>query len=494
MNSGIGDPVGAPGHAVRLRAELRVSDNRAGAKLVAVKRANGRVFEFPYDENTYGEWRLWLSNQTHGSSRSEKYPEFRHKIEEVAERLAAPFDVAELCRQVQAINPDPSVTAFIRIELADWALDVIPWELLAVPVMRELGGRNVCVYRAVRAKKRQTTSPLPPQQVLLVDSAPLSMQSPHFEPEENAIRRRLGAMKIAGLVQLDSCPSADFGKLSARMKRPLRLVHIAAQGEAGIVYLSQGKGGVQFSSRTFAEIFDREPQPVAAIFSVCDSAQATSTEPGVARAVADVGVMEVIGMFSLITPTAALEFFDSLYEALGRCSNMTIAYAQAVATLRDNDNYPDCGFWSVPVLYSPFNVIPFPVALDEPRDAYHKIAVEIAQLRADISALCPDESWNENTWQRNTMMLRARAGARRRGLEQLSRLVEPEVRSGSRWAEDVSHAAYIGLRSFNGVISHANRAKSGASSTLNFVELKTQLESALDELYAALSARLKFSH
>ena len=503
MNSRSSEPASAADSEVRLRAALRVTGNGREAKLVAVEIANGQVFEFPYDETLYADWRVWLSNQRHGSSRASKYAEFRERIDTVTEQFAAPLGVAELARLVEAVSPDSSATAFFRIELADWALDAMPWELLAVPVARELGGRRVCVYRAVRARKRSVTPPVPPQSVLLVNSEPLSMQSLSFGPEEREIQRRLGLMKMAGLVQVESCLRTDFDDLGVRMKRPARLVHIAIHGKPGKVYFSHGKEAVQLSGAEFAEMFDREPQPVAVIFSTCDSAQPslvdldvtqrTSADVGVARAVAQTGVTDVIGMYSAILPSALLEFFGTLYEALSQCLDMTTAYARAVAALHETDNYPDCGFWSVPVLYSSNNVIPLPAALGDPQGAYQHAAFEVAQLKAELSDLCPDDSWDEYAWQRNTMMLRAHSDSRRDELRRLSTLVDLEMRAGSRWAAEVSYAVDAGLRAFDSLISHANRARSGVRSTESFIDARDEIETVLSDLYDALSARLMFS-
>jgi hypothetical protein len=378
--------------------------------------------------------------------------------------------------------------------LADWELDVIPWELLALPVAEHLGGRDVCVYRAVPPKRRQVavTAPDPPQRVLLVDSSPLSKQSVNFEDEDEAIRERLQPMEDAGLLRLDPCSEADSGKLGAAMKRPVRAVHIAAQGEPGQVSLRQGSEDVGFPSKPFAQIFSHRPQPVAVMLSVCDSARGTQESPAVARALAAVGVPEVLGMYSVITPQAALDFFKSLYEALGRCSDMVTAYAEAVAGLREGD-YPSCGFWSVPVLYSRDNVIPFPATYGDPKRAYQRIAREVARLRAELADLRPEESWNDDTWRRETMDLRIGADDTRAELEQLITLIQPEARSGSKWADDVSRAAAKGLRAFEGILAHASHPLPDGGSVRRFDACKADLEAALRNLHEALSARLAFS-
>ena len=377
-----------------------------------------------------------------------------------------------------------------RVELAQQKLDFIPWELLTLPVARLLGDRDVCVYRAVGARRRQATPPDPPQRVLLVDSSPLSKQSVNFSPEHDSIRRQLGDMEHVGLVRLDACRDADPGRLTAAMGRPARAVHLAAQGEVGTVHLRQGTEDAEYLGKPFAQFFSREPQPVAVILAVCDPVPGTEEEPGVARAVADTGVAEVLGMYSAITPQAALEFFTRLYQVLGRCSDMATAYAEAVAALR-GDTYPNCGFWSVPVLYSRDNVIPFPGTLGDPRGSYRRIAGQVKRLQKELSGLRPEESWSENLWREQTMNLRAEAGDRRQQLEQLIELVQPEARSGSKWAADVSRTARTGLRALDGVMTHAAPMRPDSISVHKFAESKTELATVLEKLDEAISARLE---
>lgn len=494
-----------PGHALSLRAELS-----GGGNLVALGTAAGQICEFPFDEGPYREWQLYLRHHLIGSNRAGKRSKFRDRARGLAEELAHPVDLAELCRQLEAADPspgtdpspatapgkatalEPASTALVRIELVDWELDVIPWELLALPVADQLGGRDTCVYRAVPAKEEKVTPPDPPQRVLLVDSSPLSKQSVNFTDEDEAIRERLRAMEDAGLVDLEPCDKADSHKLGAAMERPVRAVHVAAQGEAGQVFLRQGTEHVGFASRPFAQILGQEPQPVVVILSVCHSAQGTPDSAAVARAVAETGVPEVLGMYSVITPQAALEFFKSLYEALGRCSDMVTAYAKAVIGLREA-TFPNCGFWSVPVLYSRDNVIPFPATYGDPKKAYQRIAHEVAQLRAELAHLRPEESWNENTWRRETIDLRIGADDTRLELQQLITLTQPEARSGSKWADDVGHAACNGLRAFDGILAHASHPLPGGGSVRRFDVCKADLEAALRKLQEALSARLAFS-
>ncbi|MGP7998905.1 MAG: CHAT domain-containing protein [Streptosporangiaceae bacterium] len=488
MTSTISDPPTAADRTVRLSAELRPADNR-----VVVQAAGGPIAEFPYEEDSFRLWQQSLRHQIHGSQRAAREAEFLARTGAMAEQLAVLIDGAELPRLVDAVDSDPSATVFLRVELARRELDIIPWELLSLPIANQASVRDVCVYRAVRARRRQATPPDPPQRVLLVDSSPLTEQSVNFAVERKSIRRELGAMRLAGLVDPDLCPDADPGMLTAALARPTRAVHVAAQGDVGEVHLRQGTKDVKYPAEPFAQFFSREPQPVAVILSVCDSVPASPQALGVARAVAEAGVAEVIGMYSVITPEAALEFFTGLYRALGRCSDMATAYAAAVAALRA-DTYPNHGFWSVPVLYSYDNVIVFPGTLGDPRGSYRRIVDQVERFHAQLSGLRPKECWSENTWRLETMKLRVDADDRRQQLVQLTELVQPEARSGSKWAADVSRAAHTGLRALDGVVTCATNPRPGASAVDKFAESKAELMAVLEELYEAISARLQFSH
>ena len=368
---------------VRLRAELRTASN-----LVVVRTETGQVAAFPYDEEHYRNWQLWLRHQAHGSYRAGKQSEFQQKIDNLTQQLADLVDVVELGRQVKAIGTNLSTTAFLRVELADRELDIIPWELLTLPVASQLSGSDVCVYRAVRATKRQATPSDPPQRLLLIHSGPLSELPMNFLQEADSIRRQLEALEVAGFVRLDSCRDADPGKLSAALDRPVRAVHVVAHGAPGQVYLRQGIENVGYPSKPFAQFFSREPQPVAVTLSILDSAQGTPDAPGVVRAVAEAGVANVVGMYSAILPQAASIFYTSLYHTLGRCSDMAAAYAEAVAALR-SDTYPNCGFWSVPVLYSQENVILFPGTPGDPQSRFQLLRSGLdqnpAQDRAEVT-------------------------------------------------------------------------------------------------------------
>lgn len=495
MTSAISDLPAAAGRTVRLSADLRLADD-----YIVVQTEGQPIGEFRHDQTPFRQWQQSLRHQIHGSHRAKREAEHHSRIGAVAEQLAALVDVTKLARLVIAVDADPSATVFLRVELPQRELDIIPWELLALPVASRVGGRNVCVYRAVRwRRQRQVIPPDPPQRVLLVDSSPLTEQAVNFAQEHKSIRRELEVMRRAGLVHPDPCPDADLGKLIAAMTRPARAVHVAAQGSVGKVHLRQGTKAAKYPGEQFAQFFSEEPQPVAVILSVCDSVPAPPPEPGleeapgVARALAEAGVTEVLGMYSVITPEAALEFFRRFYRALGRCSDIATAYAAAVAALRA-DTYPNRGFWSVPVLYAHSNVIPFPGTLGDPRGSYRRIADQVERFQAELSGLQPKNCWSETTWRRETMKLRVDADDRRQQLAQLIELVQPELRSGSKWAADVSRAAHTGLRALDGVVARATDPQPGASSVDRFAASKAELTAVLEELHETISARLQFCH
>jgi hypothetical protein len=506
MTSTTSEPPSAVDRTVRLSVELRPPDSllRPADRLVVVTAQDEPVAEFRYDqeqEEAFRNWPTWLRNKLlHTSQRTQGESEYQRGTDEMARRLANLAGASELARVVAAANTDPSAAAFLRVELRQPELDIIPWELLAPTVESRSSGRRVHVYRAVRGRKqRQVTAPDPPQRVVLADSSPISEQSANFAQERESIQRELMAMRLAGLVDSDRpCSDADPKTLTDGLAGPVRAVHFAAHGTTGEVHLRQGAKAIPYPGEAFAEFFNREPVPVAVILSVCDSVPApprilgVAEAPGVARALAEAGIAEVIGMYSAITPEAAKEFFTSLYRALGRCADMVTAYAAAVCTLQA-DTFPNCGFWSVPVLYSYNNVIPFPGIYGDPNGSYQRIADQVKRLRTELSRLQPEESWSETTWRMETMRLRVGASDRQHQLRQLIKLVQQEVRSGSKWAADVSRAARTGVSALDRVVERATNPRPGASAVTMFAESKTQLTSVLEELDEAISARLRFS-
>lgn len=467
----------------------------ADGERVTVRAGDELVAEFPFDAEPYENWKLWLGNQVSGRRQAEREPEFQVKVDEVTRRLADQVDVAGLTRLAAAAVAEDTAaedTVFIRVELARRELDIVPWELLAPAVASELGNRPVCVYRAARPRAGRVTPPLPPQRALLVDTSPLSMQSVSPAMEQEAIQSRLRGLEQAGLVSLDRCDDADTFKLGAALQRPARAVHVIMHGEDGQVVLRQGDQHVRNMSRAFAQVFRSEPRPAAITLSVCSSVPGTDEEPGVARALAEVGVRQVIGMYSYITPQAALAFFTALYEALGHCADTAGAYAAAVAALRA-DTYPNHGFWSVPVLYSHDNVIPFPGSFGDPQGAYRRILGKIASLEQELAGLRPEVAWSANTWHAKTMWFCVTADDDRADMAELIELVRPEEKSGSKWAADVIRAARRGIDALSNVVAVAESAAGGGGSVQDFAAGKDALTTALAELHMYLFARQRFA-
>jgi hypothetical protein len=479
---------------VRISAELSPEAGR-----IAVQSEAGQLAESRYDEKLYRNWQVALGNQLGLTRPTRRESEYESRRTAMAEVLAEVVGATEISRLAAGVNADPAAPVFIRVELPQRELDIIPWELLG-PTIGSMASREICVYRSVRGRtRRQVTKPKPPQRVLLADSSPISAQSTAFSPERESIQRELRPMQQAGLVDAEGyCPDVDARMLTEAMDRSARTVHFAAQGRPGHVDLRQGTQAVSFLSEAFAQFFTHEPVPALVCLSVCDSVPAPRPilgepePPGLARALAEAGIAAVVGMYSAITPEAARAFFTALYRELGRCADVASAYALAVAALRDA-SYPNRGLWSVPVLYSYDNVIPFPGVPGDTASSYRRIADQVARFRTELSGLRPEAGWNESTWRRETMTLRVEARARRRQLRQLIELVEHEVRVGSRWARDVNHSAQDGLEALDAVVARATSPRPGSGAADSFAESKSQLAASLDTLHKAISARIQFS-
>ena len=471
---------------VCLRVELRAADHA-----MVVLHERGEAFSSSFKELDFSNWHLWLQHQAHGSDKPGKQPEFRSTIEKWAAEVYRVICADEILRQVES-SDSVSQVIFLRIEVVDRELDNIPWELLTLPLEKKLSDRQVCVYRAVSSPVLPTTSPAPPQLVLLADSAPPSIPSVNFSLESRSIQHRLNALDAAGLVQVFICENAHYSKLHQAMEMPMRAIHVAAHGLAGQVYLREGTQHHPVDSKAFAEFFKQGTRPVAVMLSICNSAQGAPRAPAVARAVAEAGVAAVLGMYSSITAEAALLFFDSLYRALARCVDLPAAYAEAVATMRDT-TYPNSGFWSVPVLYSQENVIPFPKTLGDLGSRYRRLADELSEFETGVRAIQPWEGWSIDTWRLETMDLRQDPGRLALSLEELIRLVRHESRAGSKWAEDVSRSAQAGIAAFRQMVEYADRAVAGTNSIAGFRQCRDELLTVLGRLYRAVSARLRFA-
>jgi CHAT domain len=475
------------GTTVNLRVQLRGADNT-----VAVLAESGEPFCSPFKELDFSKWNLWLYDQVYGVDKPGKQSEIRDATEESAERLARVVDMGKLLQQIESNDTVVSQVAFVRIEVVDKELDNVPWELLTLPLEKNLNGRQICVYRAIGNSVQPTTPSDPPQLVLLADSAPLSLPSVNFSLESQSIHHRLAALAAAGLVQVQPCDNAHYTRLHDALEAPMRAVHVAAHGTAGTVYLREGTQHTPVDSRVFAEFFKQTTRPAAVMLSICDSARGTPTNPGVIRTIAEAGVPAVLGMYSSITAEAALLFFDSLYQALGECLELPVAYAEAIAAMRAT-SYPNSSLWSVPVLCSQQNVIPFPRTLGDPGDSYRQLAEELSEFEAEVRSIQPGEGWNIDKWRLETMDLRQDRGRLAHSLEVLIGLVRRESRAGSKWADDVNRTAQAGMAAFRRMVEYADRAVAGTNSTTGFKKCRDELLVALARLHQAVVARLRFA-
>ena len=158
-----------------------------------------------------------------------------------------------------------------------------------------------------------------------------------------------------------------------------------------------------------------------------------------------------------------------------------------------NTAYPNSGYWSVPVLYSQENVIPFPRTLGDLGSRYRRLADELSELEASLRAIQPLEGWSIDKWRLETMDLRQDPHSLARSLEELMRLVRHESRAGSKWAEDVSRSAQAGITAARRMVEYADRAVAGTNSITGFRQYRDELLTVLGKLHRAVSARLRFA-
>jgi CHAT domain len=488
VNDRAGDTPSGAHSTLRLRAELRAKDNNT----VMLESETGTVFAVAYEQLTFEDWAEYLRNQAYRSERFGKQSQFRDRTHAIAQQLVTEASVDHLCERI-ADAPGNPATVLLQIEIVDRELDNIPWEVLAHPIAQRLSHRRVCVYRTVGREVTETAPPSPPVRVLPVDSAPLSLPTVNFSQEAEAISCGLQAMENAGLIYVDPrYKNVNYRQMHDAVSQPARTIHIAAHGKPGELYLKEGRSHLRIESKPFAEMLLQKAPPAVIVLSICDSSRGTLETPAVARAVADAGVGSVLGMWSAITELAALAFFTRLYQALGSCCSIVTAYARAVAALRATA-YPDSGFWSVPVLYSQDNVIPFPRTMSDPGHRYERLAHNLSELKSEVLAVQPRDGWIAEKWRHQTMDLRLDERRLCRGLEELIEIVHPEYRNGSKWAEGVRRTAQDCLWNFKQVVKEADKAVAGNGSASEFCDSQDKLLGALRKLEQAISVRLQFS-
>lgn len=423
---------------LRLHAELRSSD-----RTVAVSTADSSPLTAAIDDLDFYTWQAWLRNQAHGDKDIWKQPDFEARIEEESKRVGRLLDFEAMRRVFSVIETVPA-KLFVQITLPHRGLEQIPWELLALCIEERFPDLEVCVFRSLERTEQDEKSawiddnpPTIPMRILLADSSPLTLHCTNFSKERKAIADGLRRLTLCRLIEPDERRDADHLTLSGAMRHDQRLIHISAHGEAGELLLEEGTEHHPLRSRQLAQLFREPPSTVAAILSVCDSALGTNQLPSLAWAITEVGVPSVLAMYSAISQHAALTYFMSLYQSLGQHRDMLTAYAAAVAKLR-RTTYPNRGFWSIPVLYSQDNVIPFPRVPEASDDPYEEHLQIASASLSQVSRLLPQPSWSVDDWDIRTRRFRMITAPRlRQDLEDLKRSIIPAARASWGWAHDL---------------------------------------------------------
>ncbi|MER7362683.1 CHAT domain-containing protein [Nonomuraea wenchangensis] len=475
-----------PGPIVGLRAALR--DH---GRSIAVSLEGGRAVETSHESGAFDTWCSFLSNQR---DRTEsKRSDFVERSRKEAANMAAITPLDDVCAGIASLPPAPALV-LLRVELSDRALDKLPWELLSLALEDRLAGRRVCVFRTVTGmRRREKAAPALPARILLAETSPMTIQSTNAAPEFAAAQQNLGHLVISEQLQPGDARASDAFRLRDAMSTTYRLIHLTAHGEPGQVIFGEGREAQRVPGKTVAEWFNEQQADTVALLSICMSVIGTADQPSAARAIAEAGIPAVLGMYGDITQQAAETFFDALYKSLGRNEDMLTAYADAILALRES-SYPNCGFWSVPVLYSKDNVIPFPRRPGIPDDAYSEYIELLVEHAAEIAEVAPKESWKQVTWTVETMGLRMETRRRlRAGLQKLITAVEPAARVRWRWARDVDRAARSALTGLDLLIEAAEPTAPGAQAVARFDEDRKALLDDLRNLHRTLSALRRFA-
>ena len=442
----------------------------------------------PLADLDFSTWQRYLGNQTHGDKDIWRRHDFEARIEEETGRIAKLLDHGAIQHKLSVMDPAPA-KLLVQVTLPHRGLDELPWELLAPYIEKSFQVANACVFRSVEGTEydeearsaKDAAAIAVPMRVLLADSSPLTLHSANFSDELDAVENHLWLTTLCRLIKLDVRRDADYLALDGATRQIVRLVHICAHGVAGEVWLKAGRVHNPLASDPFAELFGQRLDIAAVVLSVCDSALGTNEKRSLARATTEVGVPSVVAMYSAITQGAALTFFKSLYRALGQHQDMLTAYAGAVGVLR-RTSYPSSGLWSVPVLYSQENVIPFPRTPQVPDDPYEEhLRIASASL-GQVSRLRPQLDWSPDDWDRRTLRFRMVTTPRlRRDLEKLTNSLIPAARARWRWAYDLRDSVQSILSALARLGEVAAPVSADSTAVARFHERRQELTDQLEE-------------
>jgi CHAT domain len=476
-------------NVLQIHAELRSS-----GRTVAVSTEGSSPVTAEIAALNFSTWQLWLGNQKHGDKEIWTQPDFEARIDEESARIGGLLDLESMQRSISSMDPAPT-QLLVQIVLPHRGLDQLPWELLALCIEERYPNLEVCVFRSLERTERDRewveTEGNPstiPMRVLLADSSPLTVHSTNFTAERKAIENGLQRVTLCQLIKPDERHNVSHLTLSKAMSPGQRLLHMSAHGQAGELILEEGLEHQSIGSRQFSELFRENPGTAATILSVCDSALSTNRLPSLAWAITEVGVPSVLAMYSAISQRAALAFFMSLYRSLGLHRDMLTAYGSAVATLRHLP-YPNRGFWSVPVLYSQGNVIPFPRMPEVSDDPYEEHLEIAATSLSQVSRVLPQPDWSIEDWEIRTRRFRMVTGPRlRQDLEDLKGSIIPAARVSWGWAHDLTNTVRAILAALEHFDEVSMPPSAGMAAVTKFHEGRQDFINHLAELCRTLRA------
>jgi hypothetical protein len=151
---------------------------------------------------------------------------------------------------------------------------------------------------------------------------------------------------------------------------------------------------------------------------------------------------------------------------------MLTAYTEAVSKLRHTP-YPDRGFWSVPVLYSQSNVIPFPRMPQIADDPYQDHLEFVDRSLSQIYRMLPQPMWSPCEWETRTRRFRMVMCPRlRESLEELEGSIIPAARASWGWAHDLTGTIRSILAALDRLSEAATPPSAGAGAVAAFHEVR----------------------
>jgi hypothetical protein len=250
---------------------------------------------------------------------------------------------------------------------------------------------------------------------MLVESSSLDEQSTKEDTEFAMIQRHLQSMALLQRPKLlPPYRLAEFPRFvaDARDKDPA-LLHLVLHGKENALGFQLDGDPDPIDHAKFVWYMTHVESLRVLIFSSCVTADASVSQPCLARSLVEAGLPIVIGMPTPVTPRSMIAFSSGFYHGLSLGASAIEAYGEGVRAIRELDrNHFDRCLSPVPVLYGVHRsewLIPFP--RDEWIAFLERIGLfvrHVDELRSQLATLRPQPGWSADTWMAESTYVRVR--------------------------------------------------------------------------------------